>query len=132
VHGRCGTVLEECLSNREGERVIVGERLTMRDVSRRGFERGGVDNGDVDVWRNLLEAPTSVASHADSPEGGSLGSISSPVLGRLSPDAHPDVPLTRLKCISGTNSPPKSNQSLCPGKSVHPAYCLRPNADPLD
>jgi hypothetical protein len=86
-------------SNREGERVMVGERLTMTDASSRGFERVAV--GSVGAQRVLLEAPTSVASERTARRADRWGSISSPFWEGCPADAHPDVPLARLNCISG-------------------------------
>ena len=92
-------------SNREGEQVMVGERLTMTDASSRGFERVVVgcvvDNGGVGAQRVLLAAPTSVASERTTWRADRRGSISSPFWENCPPDAHPDVPLTRIKRISG-------------------------------
>ena len=84
--------------------MMVGERFTMTDASSRGFERAAVDwvvdNGGVGAWR-LLEAPASVASERIARRADRRGSICSPFWEDCPSDAHPDVPLTYLKRISG-------------------------------
>ena len=86
-------------SNREGERVMVGERLTMTDASSRGFERVAVSG--VGAQRVLLAAPTSVASERTARRADRRGSISSPFWEGCPADAHPDVSLARLNSVSG-------------------------------
>lgn len=76
-------------SNREGEWVMVGERLTMTDASSRGFERVAAScalgNDGVGVQRVPLAAPTSVASERTARRVDRRGSINSQsLLGRLS------------------------------------------------
>lgn len=92
-------------SNREGERVMVGERLTMTDASSRDFERiavsCAVDNGSLGARRVLSVAPTSVASERTARRADRRGSIRSPFWEDCPADAHPDVPLARLNRISG-------------------------------
>ena len=68
-------------SNREGELVMVGERLTITEASSRGFERVAVgcvvDDCGVGARRVVLEALTSVASERTARRADRRGSISS-------------------------------------------------------
>ena len=84
---------------------MVGERLTMTEASSRRFEHVAVgcavEDGGVGAWRVLLAALTSVASERTAWRTDRRGSINSPFWEGFPPDAHPDVPLTYLKCIYG-------------------------------
>ena len=102
----------------------------MTEASRRGFERAGVGDGGVGARRVLLEAPTSVASVRTARRADRRGSISSPFWEDCPPDAHPDVPLTRLKRISGRTVRQNPIKACALGGQSTPLVVRDPKIDP--
>jgi len=101
----------------------------MTDASSRGFERVAVGCDNSGARRAVLAALTSVASERTPRRADRRGSIGGPFWEDCPPDAHPDVPLTRLKRISGRTVRQNSVKACALGSQSTPFVACHPKID---